>query len=229
MSTFLQLCQQYHQEIGAAGTITTVLDQTGMLKRYIDWIAKANRKIQGRKANWKFLWNTWELTFVTGISEYSPPDGLGSFDEDSFWVGAGTADAYKLDFVEYKYWRDVLRNEFIDSGEPSYLTIKPNGKVALLPTPDSDSNGLIVTADYWRAPVELSDNNQVSLIPPMFHDLIISLAKMYHAEYRHDSGVYAAASVEHETMYRDLKAHSLPGKEEDNRSESVFQKVIVVD
>lgn len=228
MPTFLELCQQFHQEIGAAGTISTVTSQTGMLKRYVDWIVKADQKIQSRKINWKFLWNEWELTLVENISEYSPPDGLKMFDEKSFWKGAGTSDAVKVNFIKHKLWRDSYRHSFIDADEVLNLTLLPNGKIKTIPAPDSTEAGSVITADYWRSPVKLVSNGQYSVIPEEFHDLIISQAKVYHAEYRHDSGAFNAASIEHETRYRDLKAHSLPGNEDENKSESSSMMMIEV-
>lgn len=228
MATFLELCQQVHQECGVAGTISTVLNQTGMLKRVVDWVAKADMKIQSRKSNWKFLWAEWEVELLEGFSEYYPPDNLSMFDERSFWKDAGSDDAINMQFLDYKVWRDDLRHQYTENDESAYVFLKPNGRILFVPTPDSTDANKYVTAEYWRSPIKLVNNNQVSVIPVQFHDLIVSQAKLYHAEYRHDTGAYNAAYVEHETRYPDLKAHSLPGQEDQNKSESTQPMTIIV-
>jgi len=220
MSTFLALCQQLHSDVGTAGSMTKVSDQTGELKRIVDYIVKANRKIQRRKTNWKFLWAEWDYTIVLDTSEFSGPDGLGAFDQESFWVNSGATDARHLTFIDHKEWRDIYRQGYIDSGESSFITIKPNGKLAILPSPDSDDAGSAITCDYWKAPVELVNNGDISLIPSQFHEAIISQAKMYYAIKKHNTGLYNAAFIEHEAIYRELKAYSLPGQEEERKSEA---------
>lgn len=229
MSTFLELCEKLREECGIAGTISSVTGQTGMHARLIGYIQKANRKIQSRKANWKFLWNEWTPLLSTVVSgELTPPDGLAMFDQTSFWVGAGTEDAFPLKYLDYRVWRDTVRRQYIDADQPTFVTIKPNGKVGISPSPSSDYTSLTLTAEYWKRPVELVSDGQVSVIPVQFHSIIVALAKMYWAEYTHDTGRYDAAFVEHEDLYRDLKAHSLPGMEDDGKSESSIPMVIEV-
>lgn len=229
MPTFLKLCQRLHQDVGAAGSIPTVVGQVGMLKRIVDYIAKANRKIQLRQTNWDFLWSEWDLVLIDGVSEYAKPDGLGAFDQTSFWVNAKTIDAIKLEYIDFKEWREFYQHTYTELDQPAFVAIKPNGMIAILPAPDSDSAGLTVTADYWRSPVDLVDNDQISLIPEQFHDAIISQAKQYFAAKAHDSGLFSSAQQEHEFTYAELKAHSLPGQSEERKSESSLFRSIRVD
>jgi hypothetical protein len=231
MSTFLQLCEQFREEVGVAGTISTTVGQVGMHRRLINYIKKANRKIQSRKTNWKFLWEEWSRTITDSeTAEFTPPDGLRQFDETSFWLDAGTADAIQLKYIDYKAWRDVYRHQYdVDTfDQPVFVAIKPNGKVAVLPGPSTDYVGSIITADYWKTPVELTDNGQPPLIPAQFHDIIVAQAKIYFAEKFHDTGLYNSAFIEHEDWYRDLKSHSLPGNEDDNKSQSSIFHVIEI-
>lgn len=227
--TFLELCEKLRQECGIAGTISSVTGQTGMHGRLIGYIQKANREIQSRKANWKFLWAEWSqvLSGLTG-GEAAPPDGLGMFDQTSFWVDAGTEDAFPLTWIDHKRWRDYYRHQYTTVDQPAFVTIKPNGRVAILPAPSADYSSKTLSADYWRAPVDLVSDGQLSLIPVQFHQIIVALSKMYWAEYAHDTGVYSAAAVEHERLYMELKAHSLPGTEDDGKSESSLSHVIEV-
>lgn len=229
MSTFLQLCERLREEVGVQGTISTTANQAGMHLRLINYIKKANRKIQRRKANWKFLWAEWSITlssFVDG--ELAGPDGMSMFDQTSFWLGAGTTDAVPLDYIDYKQWRDEYRNSYTDEGQPAFVTIKPNGRVALLPEPSATYDATILTADYWRKPVELVNDSQVSLIPEEFHDIIVAQAKVYFAEKANNTGLFQSAMLEHEEHYRELKAAQLPGNEDDGKSQSSIPHVIEV-
>jgi hypothetical protein len=226
--TFLELLKQFHRETGISGVVSTTSGLSGMLLRARNYIVKANRKIQRRKTNWKFLWAEWELT-LTAESEYPPPDGIGTFDQSSFWLNAGTIDAKPLQYVDHKVWRDTLKNQLLDTDEPSFVTIKPNGKVAVLPPPSADSIGSIITCDYWRAPVDLANDTQVSLIPEQFHDIIVEQAKVYFHAFRHDTGAYNDSYIESEALYLALKDHSLPGREDDNKSESSLSRTIMVE
>lgn len=224
MSTFLQLCEQFREEIGVQGTISTVVNQTGMHARLINYIKKANRKIQRRKANWKFLWNEWSTALSAGVDgELTAPDGLSMFDQTSFWL-----DDNPLTYVDHKVWRDLYRHNYTDADEPLFVTIKPNGKVLVIPEPSADFLASTLTADYWRKPVELVSDSQVSLIPEEFHDVIVAQAKVYFAEKSHDTGLYQSAFAEHEEHYRELKAAQLPGNEDDAKSQASILNVIEI-
>jgi len=226
MSTFLQLCEKLREEVGVAGTISTVTNQSGMHLRLINYIIKADKKIQRRKINWKFLWAEWSQALTSGTGgELTAPDGLGMFDQTSFWLDAGTADALHLQYIDYKLWRDFYRHQYTETDQPAFVSIKPDGKVAILP---ASSGSYTLTADYWRAPVPLVNNGQVSMIPEHFHDIIVAQAKMYFAERAHDNGLYQSALIEHEDTYREMKAHCLPGNEDDNKSQASISHVIEI-
>lgn len=230
MPTKLELCQQLHQELKIAGSLSTTVGNIGQLDRLCNSIIKADRFIQLLYTDWKFLWREWENTLVADIGSYSGPTGIGSFDEASFWVGAGTQEAYQIEYYSYKQWRDELRHSYTETGdEPFYVVLKPNNSVVFTPTPNSTAAGKTVTADYWLAPVLLSDDSQVSLIPEQFHDAIVAMGKYYYGEYLQNSGLQGSAIEQFTPVIKKLEAHSLPGRLDDNKSDPSFQKTIVVE
>jgi len=109
------------------------------------------------------------------------------------------------------------------------VTIKPNGTVAVLPLPRAEDLATFISADYWRAPVPLVTDAQVSLIPVQFHQAIVALGKLYFAEKLHDTGLYSSAGMEVDSMLKEMHAHCLPGNEEDNKSESTVEMHIEVE
>lgn len=229
MPTKLELCKQLHQELKIAGTLSTTIGHTGQLDRLCNSIIKADRFIQLLYTDWKFLWREWENTLVSDMGCYSPPSGIGSFDEGSFWVNAGTSDAYQLTYVDYKRWRDELRHSYADNDEPSFVVLKPNNSVCFTPAPDSSAAESIVYADYWLAPVNLKDDAQVSLIPEQFHDAIVEMGKYYYGEYLQNRALQNSAMEKYLPIIKKLEAHSLPGRFDDNKSEASLPKVMVVE
>ena len=64
MSTFLQLVDQLHDDVGAAGVApTAVTGLTGEAARLASWIQRADEYVQLLYVNWKFL----RQTFTTPI------------------------------------------------------------------------------------------------------------------------------------------------------------------
>ena len=229
MPTKLELCQQLHQELKIAGTLSTTVGNIGQLDRLCNAIVKADRYIQLLYTDWKFLWREWENTLVENLGNYSAPSGIGAFDEASFWVNAGTSDAYPLEYVYFKRWRDELRHNYTEADEPFCVVLRPNNSVVFVPTPDSNSSGNIVTADYWLAPVGLADDSQMSLIPEQFHDAIVAMGKYYYGEYLQNRALQNSAMEQYLPIIKKLEAHSLPGRSDDNKSESSLHKVTRVE
>lgn len=225
MPTKLQLCKQLHQELKIAGTLTTTIGQIGQLDRLCNAIIKADRFIQLLYTNWRFRWREWENTLVEGMGVYTGPDGLSSFDEVSFWVNAGTSEAYRLEYKDYKEWRDELRHNYTETGSPAYVVIKPNNSIVFVPTPNDEAAGDVVTADYWLTHVQLTDDKQVSIIPEDFHDAIVAMGKYFYGEYTQNAELQNSAMQQYTPVMKSLEAHSLPGKHDDNKSEASFEMI----
>ena len=233
MPNFLQLCQQLREEVGVAGVISTTVGQTGMLLRLINYVVKADRDIQRKKNNWKFLWGHWSqllnnlsVTADYGDSPLIVPDTIARFDEDSFWIDAGTTDAYQLEFVQYEAFKDLYRNYLTDPSSPAIVTITPDSKVVIYPVPAGNTS--VLTAEYWKKPIPLANDNQVSAIPETYHDIIVARAKMYYADKAHDYVMSSNALDEFKTLYLELRTNSLPGWEDDGKSQSSSQHVIEI-
>jgi hypothetical protein len=230
MPTKLELCKQLHQELKIAGTLSTTVGNIGQLDRLCNAIIKADRFIQFLYTDWEFLWREWENTLVEDIGSYTAPAGIGAFDENSFWIDAGTTDAYKITYADYKMWRDKLRHLYTATAdEPDFVVIKPDNKVVFVPTPNSVCAGKVVTADYWLAPVDLVDDGQISLIPEQFHDAIVAMGKYYYGEYMQNSELQNSAIQQYSPILKKLEAHSLPGRFDDNKNQASFPLTITVE
>ena len=70
---FLQICQRTARECSITGAInvpSTVVNQSGELRKIVDWCASAYLEICNDKQNWKFLRSRFSLPTVAGKEEY---------------------------------------------------------------------------------------------------------------------------------------------------------------
>lgn len=228
MSTFLELCTEFHRDLGMGGSLSAVSGQTGMLSRVVNWIADADYKIKTSRGDWNFMWAEGTRTLALGTATYDPPTLLGKFDVSSFWIDSGTDDAAPVSHVPYREYMHSHKHVNIDADSPDFLTVRPDQKYTIVPTPDSATDGKVLSFDYWKVPTRLANNSDVSAIPLQFHEIIIWRAKMYHAAWRRDNGSYAEAQTEFARMFLELVAHSSPSQENEQMGAAVNPPVIEV-
>lgn len=211
MSTFLQLCQETRRECGIQGTgPTTVVSQTGLMQRVVDWVADANDYVCSLYHDWDFLWSAYSGTTSAGSEDLSlaQPTDLGAWDRESFAIARGTSTGRSLRVVDYKEWRKyqgLKSNE-----EPASITIKPNGNLVL----NTKANGThTITADYWKAPARLTADAGTSDIPALYERVIIARAKMYFYEDQQLLDLYNSAEKEFKEWLTKLEGNQLPGQQ----------------
>lgn len=186
MSTFLELVQDLHTEVGAAGVApTSVSNQAGEAKRLVNWIKRSNRLIQELWENWKFLLASYDQTTTQGVNTLAAPATIKFWDNNCdrttfFCVleGQTDADKYPLDVIEY----DCVKDEILDTseGEPWRVIIMPDYSLMIEPTPNGSHR---ILADYYTTPTELVNNTDVSVIPVAFHDAILGRAMIFYGNY----------------------------------------------
>ncbi len=229
MMTFLEICRTVAMRVNIGGALVSAENQTGLQQKLVDFVAKADIDIQMQYTNWRFLQREWDLTLVQDQSVYTPPDSARDFDKESFWLDPGTSDAQKLQHVDYKEWRSLLRHSYYESDEPLFCVVNPDNTVRIVPAPCHECAGRMVSCDYWLKPVKMTNNSDVSLIPEQhIETVVIPLAIMYFAENRHDTGWYNSSFIAYSNGMRILKAEQLPGWHDDNMSESTTPLVIEV-
>lgn len=182
MSTFLELVEQLHDEVGAAGIApTTVVSQTGEAKRLVNWIIRADRFVQKKYVNWKFLRNefTSANTTTQGVATLGAPAGIRYWDEKTFTIiEPGGSDKYPIRAVEY----DAIKRDILDTteGYVDRIIIMPDQSLKFEPVPDGIYT---INADYYVRPTDLAANADVSLIPEEYHDIIIGRAMILYANF----------------------------------------------
>lgn len=215
MSTFLQLVQDLHTEVGAAGVApTAVTGQTGEAARLVSWIIRADMQVKRLWENWKFMRATYSQATTATVNTLAKPTALKFWDtndEESTFrcVYVGETDASLIDVVEY----DEVKSEILDtdSGPPSRIIIMPDNSLLIEPTPDGAHT---ISADYYKTAesTKLVNSTDVSVIPEEFHDVILARAMIFYANYENAPEIKTQGSELYSEVLARLENSQLPNK-----------------
>lgn len=180
MSTYLELVQDLHREVGAAGTKpSTVLNLSGEADRLVGWIRSADRFVQLKYVNWKFLRGEYSADTVASTATAAKPANLKYWDFKTFFViEPGSTDRNPIESVEY----DKIKGEVLDTSEdiPWRVIIMNDNNLMFDPTPD---DAYTIEADYYNKPTLLAANSDISLIPDEYHEIILGRAMILYANF----------------------------------------------
>ena len=90
-----------------------------------------------------------------------------------------------------------------------------------------ENSGLTCKYEYWRKPIRMREDNDVSRIPDDFSRLIILLAKILYAEHEDAPEVSAGAHEEYEVLMDGMIAAHLPDQGFNKESHSDADLVVV--
>lgn len=229
---FLQLCQRTRQECGIAGTgPTAVTGQTGELKRVVDWVAEAYKRICAKQmGNWKFLRSEFSVNTVADTEAYLPTActdsvigqlighaTVGKFrrwcvgPHDSFWIylqSAGVGTRQPFYETAYPIFRQRYQMQVPSSAQPADLSIRLRDSALLLgPKPNAV---YVIEGEYYRVAPALTADADEPLIPEDFQMLIVWLAKRLYAGFEETGGVYVDSDNNYRSLYNELLMDQLP-------------------
>lgn len=182
MSSYLELLQDLHNSVGAAGIEPqAVTGLSGEAQRLANWVKQADNYVQLKYVNWKFLRNefTTSNTTTASVATLAAPSLTRYWDEKTFTITyPGETDKYPISAVEY----DAVKGEVLDTldGVPDRVIIMPDQSLKFEPVPDGIYT---INADYYVSPTLLAASPDVSLIPPAFHQIIIGRAMILYANF----------------------------------------------
>lgn len=213
MATYLQLCQRARQECGIAGSgPTSVISQSGDLKRIVDWVNTAWQDIQNREDTWQWMRASFSQALTIGQNSYTA-SGLG-VSNFAMWYPDSvklylttTADESPLTYIPYDDFYNSYMLGTIPTGRPSYFSIKPNKSLIFYPTPDA---AYTVRGDYYTGPTTLAADADIPAMPTRFHDLVWYGAMRKYAMFEAANEVYQFATQEYNRLMRNLEQDQLP-------------------
>lgn len=212
MSTYLELVQQLHGEVGAAGVAPiAVTPVTGEAARLARWIKQADNYVQLKWVNWKFLRQTFTTSNTTtaGVATLAKPTNLKYWDFKTFFITEpGETDKNPILAVEY----DKIKNVPLDTTQdtPSRVIVMPDNSLMFEPVPDAVYT---ITADYYDKPTLLAANSDVSLIPEEYHQVIIGRAMILYGNFENAPEMKDQGSEIYVEQLALLENDQLPNQE----------------
>jgi len=213
--TFLDLCKATRRECGiqGEGLPVSVVTQTGLIGRIVEWVRDADMHVQSAHPDWNFLWRIFTADTTEGSADITKPDDYGMWDRTAFAVDRGTVNGRGLTLFEHEDWRK--NNSIKQNSSPTSICILPNGNLKFM----NPVNGTYeVYGEYWRSPLYLTDNAQVPLYPERFHRIIIAKAKMWFFEDIESTTQYQQAELEFKEVMSRLESFALPVQQPGNQS-----------
>lgn len=209
--TFLELCQRAARECRIEGSgPSAVTGQVGILAKLVNWVAEADFETCSRYQDWDFMTVTdWDANTVIGTAAVAAPTDIGTWDRESFYLDYDQSTYSRLTAMDYREWRDTLRQGVKTNQRPSIAVIKPDGSLILEPPPDAVYS---LTAEYQAEPARLAADDDESRIPAMFEMVIVHRARMFHATDRGDAVGLASAEVDYNDLLMQMEARHRPGQ-----------------
>ena len=220
---YLELCQRMRQECGISGTgPSTVVNQTGNLKRIVDWVNTAWIDIQTSHQDWDWMRTSASFPTVASQATYALGTGTGTvgvsvatfgkWDRDTFRnydTSVGTDSEVFMGFVHYDTWRDVYfyGAQRTTTTRPVDMSITPAKAIALGPPPLA---GYTITGDYFTAPLDMTADADIPALPAQFQMAIIYRAMMSYGAYEAAPEVYQRGELEFGKLMRRMTVDRIP-------------------
>lgn len=212
--TYLELVQDLVREaVGLSGSgPTTTSGQSGDMLRAVGWIDRAYEDIQNLRADWRFLRRDVSFTTAAAQQSYEPASDIGEWKRGSFRVyptAAGVASETPM--AEYE-WDDFRATFLFGStrtrqGRPTALGYGTDRSLLLWPIPDA--TGYTVVGEYYRAPHEMTADDDEPIMPTKYHRLIVWRALNFYAGHAASAETFAQAAQEYRRLLAMMRGTEL--------------------
>lgn len=202
----------------------TVIAQTGGHARAVSWIDTAYTELQGR-TRWRWLRGSFTLTTVSGQESYVNTEaidditssGLTRFGEWRFkdainlpriyLQATGTGGEYWLTYIPWDQYQAIYRIGGITNSAPSHITISPDNKIHLGPTPD---DVYVISGEYEKSAQELTLDADTPEMPSDYHMAIVYLAMEDYGFFNSAEEVLIRGKQKARRMIRRLENNQAP-------------------
>jgi hypothetical protein len=225
--TFLQLVSAVITETGLNGSEapSDVETAEGDAAKVVYWVSVADAQIQRERIDWDFLWAREDAPLTEGNAVVpSPSEQWDANDINTKTVLVNSIAKNRLAIIDangqshfptFLHWNEFSVIYGYETQEvndyPSNWTIRPD-RVILLSNPIL-SPDQICRYEFWRKPIKLRQNGDVSRIPDDFDRLIVLLSKVLYAEHEDAPEVDAGSSVNYDLMLNQMISVHAPDAE----------------
>jgi hypothetical protein len=220
---YLQLAQRLAVECGVTGGgPASVLGQTGMYAKLVNWTNDAWVEIQGVHDNWNWMRQPFTFETVASTGDYLPATitntvtsslmtDLRYWWKDTFRCqkkSIGVQDEQWLVEWEYQVFRNTYRFNVQVNGRPVVFAIKPNGKAVMLGQIPDDVYQ--ISGEYQTLPVSMTANTDTPAMPTHLHLAIVYKAMQFYGLYEAAPEVLSKGNTEFSRLMNQLEREQLP-------------------
>jgi len=220
---YLQLAQRLAVECGVAGGgPASVLGQTGMYQKLVNWTNDAWVEIQGMHDNWSWMRQPFTFETVASTGDYLPASitntvtsslmtDLRYWWKDTFRCqkkSIGVQDEQWLVEWEYQVFRNTYRFNVQVNGRPVVFAIKPNGKAVMLGQIPDDVYQ--ISGEYQTLPTSMTADADVPAAPTHLHLAIVYKAMQFYGLFEAAPEVLSKGITEFSRLMNQLEREQLP-------------------
>jgi|DEB19_MinimDraft_3_1074340.scaffolds.fasta_scaffold04198_2 hypothetical protein len=220
---YLQLAQRLAVECGVAGGgPASVLGQTGMYQKLVNWTNDAWVEIQGMHDNWNWMREPFTFETVASTGDYLPATvtntvtstlmtDLRYWWKDTFRCqkkSIGVQDEQWLVEWEYQVFRNTYRFNVQVNGRPVVFAIKPNGKAVMLGQIPDDV--YLISGEYQVLPTSMTADADVPAMPEHLHLAIVYKAMQFYGLFEAAPEVLSKGNTEFSRLMNQLEREQLP-------------------
>ena len=224
--TFLQLCSRLRQEVAYADSgPSAVTSQTGAHARCVDWIIESWNEIQNRHTTWRWMRRAFNFNTTASQEDYAygaVTDTVASAAISRFkkWeitdrrnppkcylTASGVGVEYWLSYIPWDTFRALYKISTEQEGQPAHISIGPDNKLYLGPTPDAIYT---ITGEYQRSAQVLAANADTPECPSDYHMLIVYRAMEDAGFFENGEEILQRSNLKAKRLMRQLEMDQLP-------------------
>lgn len=219
----LQLAQRLHREAGRSGDgPVSIVGTTKQHQRLFDWIADANRELESRPLDLRWMRRRVTVSTVatpTALTSYDPraaviDGGLGLTDfgrwrpESDEWAvkcvdPLDASRTWNLHHMDLDQWRENYVHSTQPAGQPADWSVDDDDSLLIGPAPDAAYS---IRMEYLRAPLELADDDDEPEFDVQFHMILCWRALIEVAKYDNAPDILARAQTNFARLEDNLLA-----------------------
>lgn len=209
--TFLELCQQVNRDAGISGTgPSTVVSQTGTLKRIVGFTSLAWQKIQNLHPDWSFMRGDATFTLTPATQAYSLATlraTIPLLDVPDLNACRWTDRSGRLEKMDWATWTAGNYDLLTATGKPQIVTERPDRALLLYPIPTAAN---AFSLKYRRTPQVLAADADEPICPARHHEVIAYRALMLWAAFDEAANLMKTATDEYEERLSAMERECRP-------------------
>lgn len=216
----LQLAQRLHREAGRSGDgPTSIVGTSKQHQRLFDWIADANREVESRPLDLRWMRRRVTMATVAAQTSYPPRTavlsgglGLTTFGrwrpESDEWAvkcvdPADSSRTWDLQFMELDDWRERYVHSTQPAGKPDVWSVDDDDSLLIGPAPNAVYS---IRTEYLRAALELDEDTDTPEFDAEFHMVLCWRALIEVAKYDNAPDILARAQTNYARLEDSLLA-----------------------